>query len=42
MDVIFALPSLNTMALTRWSMTSQEIKEIGDELRKQNLDVTII
>merc|ERR1719150_2128131 len=42
MDVIFALPSLNTMALTRWSMTSQEIKDIGDELRKQNLDVTII
>ena len=42
MDVIFALPNLNTMALTRWSMTSQEIKVIGDELRKQNLDVTII
>ena len=41
-DIIYALPNLNTIALQRWSMTAVEIKEIGDRLRKENLEMTIV
>ena len=42
MDIIYALSNLREIALTRWSMTSVEIKEIGDKLRKQNLEINIV
>ena len=41
-NIIMSLPSLQTMALTRWNMKSKETAHLTRELRRQNFDVNFI
>ena len=41
-NIIMSLPSLQTMALTRWNMRSKEINQLILQLRHQNFDVNFV
>lgn len=41
-NVINALPSLHTMALSRWNVTAREIRGLRDEFRGQNYDIVFV
>ena len=42
MNVIMSLPNLHTMALSRWKMTSREMRRLREELKRGNFDVNLI
>ena len=40
--VIDILPNLNTLGVTRWNMTSKDIKLLKNELQEKNLDIKLV
>ena len=40
--VIDMLPNLNTLGLTRWNITSKEIKNLKRDIQKKNLDIKLV
>ena len=40
--VIDILPNLNTLGVTRWNMTSKDIKLLKNELQEKNFDVKLV
>ena len=40
--VIEMLPNLNTLGLTRWNITSKEMKILRNEIQKKNLDIKLV
>ena len=40
--VIEMLPNLNTLGLTRWNITSKEMKILKNEIQKKNLDIKLV
>ena len=40
--IIEMLPNLNTLGLTRWNITSKEVKHLKREIQKKNIDVKLV
>jgi hypothetical protein len=40
--IIDMLPNLNTLGVTRWNITSREIKVLKNEMHDKNLDVKLV
>ena len=40
--VIDMLPNLNTLGLSRWNITSKEIKHLRRDIQKKNLDIKLV
>ena len=41
-QIIDMLPNLNTLGVTRWNITSREIKVLKNEMQDKNLDVKLV
>jgi hypothetical protein len=40
-NVVHYLPNLHTIALSRWNMTTREIRNLRDEFKRQNLYINV-
>ena len=40
--IIDILPNLNTLSVTRWNITSREIKLLNKEIKEKNLDIKLL